>query len=67
LDYDAGVHVERTEVDGGVHQVRVVRKLRHDAVGVTKREFHVVGRAFDVLRDQNVGALLSNAGDARQV
>jgi hypothetical protein len=63
LQQDAGVDVEQAEVDLGVLQVGVVGELRHDAVGVAEREAHVVGGAFDVLRDQDVGARLADGPD----
>jgi len=59
--------VEQAEVDVRVFQVAVVGELRHDAVGVAECEAHVVGGAFDVLRDQHVGASLADGNQAGQV
>jgi hypothetical protein len=55
------------QIDRGVLQVRVVGELRHDAVAVAEGEADVVGGAFDVLRDQDVGARLADRDQARQV
>ena len=49
LQQNPGIDVEEAEVDLGVLQVRVVGKLRHDAVAVAERELDVIGGAFDVL------------------
>ena len=59
--------MEEAEVDLGVLQVRVVGELRHHAVAVAEGEADVIGGAFDVLRDQDVGAGLADADQARQV
>ena len=67
LNEDAGVDVERAEVDLGVFEIGVVGELRHHAVGVAEGEAHAVGGALDVLGDQDVGAGLADPGEARQV
>ena len=67
LQQNPGVDVEEAEVDLGVLQVRVVGELRHHAVAVAEREADVVRGAFDVLRDQDVGAGLADSDQARQV
>ena len=59
--------MEKAEIDLGVLQVGVVGELRHHAVAVAEGEADVVGGAFDVLRDQNVGAGLTDPDQARQV
>lgn len=59
--------MEEAEIDLGVLQVRIVGELSHYTVAVAECEVDIVGRAFNVLRDQNVGALLANADQAWQV
>src|ERR1039457_7108921 len=59
--------MEEAKVDLGVLQVRVVGKLRHHAVAIAEGEADVIGGAFDVLRNQDVGARLADSDQALQV
>jgi hypothetical protein len=67
LRQNPGVDVEEAQVDLGILQVGVVGELRHHAVAVAEGKPDVIRGAFDVLRDQNVGAGLADPDQAREV
>jgi hypothetical protein len=67
LQQNPGVDVEEAEIDLGVLQIGVVGEMRHHAVAVAEGETDVVRGAFDVLRDQHIGARLTDADQSGQV